>query len=556
SSQPDQMNSESEELLRSPAFATLTGSKTLQEPEQHCTRDENRSDHFPEQRVRARPLPSSRDTPCLERQGTPGLCKVFLNRNPVLLTFTKQVDSGNSAQPDRQLQATPDVTRPGTQWQEKKDEENDLRSQKTDTLISVLPGIPVYRSSESLSDWWLMPRLDDHPWSGPCAKGAKHRSHLRASARGLEAKVGEMINSPVSGPSPLVAHSARGTDPAHGPASAGVGGHGGSGHINSWHHHWVQRSLVLFSVGVVLALVLNLLQVQRNVTLFPEEVIATIFSSAWWVPPCCGTAAAVVGLLYPCIDSHLGEPHKFKREWASVMRCVAVFVGINHASAVSFSGCAVQRSFLCYTLKVSLLLMSIYHIIRQLNHLLQSILFQSTLLSLLSAIFRMVLGVLSVRFRKQLPPGTEWTSLFCPFSGSICWILRVPFVNSLYISTLHPSTKLDFANNVQLSLTLAALSLGLWWTFDRSRSGLGLGITIAFLATVITQLLVYNGVYQYTSPDFLYIRSWLPCIFFSGGVTVGNIGRQLAMIGLTVQVTPGKQFTCFRVAGWEDDHLC
>uniref|UniRef100_A0A2K6F584 Insulin-induced gene protein n=1 Tax=Propithecus coquereli TaxID=379532 RepID=A0A2K6F584_PROCO len=89
--------------------------------------------------------------------------------------------------------------------------------------------------------------------------------------------------------------------------------------------------------------------------------------------------------------------------------------------------------------------------------------------------------------------------------------------------------KLDFANNVQLSLTLAALSLGLWWTFDRSRSGLGLGITIAFLATLITQFLVYNGVYQYTSPDFLYIRSWLPCIFFSGGVTVGNIGRQLAM---------------------------
>ncbi|XP_057588176.1 insulin-induced gene 1 protein isoform X2 [Hippopotamus amphibius kiboko] len=265
-----------------------------------------------------------------------------------------------------------------------------------------------------------MPRLDDHPWSGPCVKGAKRRSHLGASAGGLAAKVGDMRISSGSGPSPPVAHSARG-DPAPGPQRRGVGGRGGSAHA-SWHHHLVQRSLVLFSVGVVLALVLNLLQVQRNVTLFPEEVIATIFSSAWWVPPCCGTAAAVVGLLYPCIDSHLGEPHKFKREWASVMRCVAVFVGINHASA-----------------------------------------------------------------------------------------------------------KLDFANNVQLSLTLAALSLGLWWTFDRSRSGLGLGITVAFLATLVTQLLVYNGVYQYTSPDFLYIRSWLPCIFFSGGVTVGNIGRQLAM---------------------------
>nr|XP_035925503.1 insulin-induced gene 1 protein isoform X1 [Halichoerus grypus] len=100
---------------------------------------------------------------------------------------------------------------------------------------------------------------------------------------------------------------------------------------------------------------------------------------------------------------------------------------------------------------------------------------------------------------------------------------------AVFVGINHASAKLDFANNVQLSLTLAALSLGLWWTFDRSRSGLGLGITIAFLATLITQLLVYNGVYQYTSPDFLYIRSWLPCIFFSGGVTVGNIGRQLAM---------------------------
>eukprot|EP00062_Callorhinchus_milii_P011343 gi/632957226/ref/XP_007894364.1/ PREDICTED: insulin-induced gene 2 protein isoform X2 [Callorhinchus milii] len=131
---------------------------------------------------------------------------------------------------------------------------------------------------------------------------------------------------------------------------------------------------------------------------------------------------AVIGLLYPCIDSRLGEPHKFKREWSSVMRCVAVFVGINHASA-----------------------------------------------------------------------------------------------------------KVDFANNTQLSLTLAALSIGLWWTFDRSRSGFGLGIGIAFIATLVTQLLVYNGVYQYTSPDFLYVRSWLPCIFFAGGITMGNIGRQLAM---------------------------
>lgn len=88
---------------------------------------------------------------------------------------------------------------------------------------------------------------------------------------------------------------------------------------------------------------------------------------------------------------------------------------------------------------------------------------------------------------------------------------------------------MDFDNNIQLSLTLAALSIGLWWTFDRSRSGFGLGVGIAFLATLVTQLLVYNGVYQYTSPDFLYVHSWLPYIFFAGGITMGNIGWQLAM---------------------------
>ncbi|KAK2152151.1 hypothetical protein LSH36_338g01010 [Paralvinella palmiformis] len=88
--------------------------------------------------------------------------------------------------------------------------------------------------------------------------------------------------------------------------------------------------------------------------------------------------------------------------------------------------------------------------------------------------------------------------------------------------------KIDFANNMQLSLTLSAMSIGLWWLFDRSRSGFGLGIGIATLATFVTQLLVYNGVY----------RSWLPCIFFSGGITMGNIGRQLAMYDY-VPVEPG-----------------
>ncbi|NXU46360.1 INSI1 protein, partial [Drymodes brunneopygia] len=265
-----------------------------------------------------------------------------------------------------------------------------------------------------------MPRLESCAWSCSCTARGRHRTQLGDTAAGLAAKVGEMLSSSVSSPS-VARRGAR--SPSTSSASSTASSTSSS--TLNWSQHLVQRSVVLFVVGAFMALVLNLLQIQRNVTLFPDEVISTLFSSAWWVPPCCGTAA--------------GEGE------AGGAECVTRAGG---------SPALPSRSDLSNRMSADL---------------------KRT--------------VLNIFFQK-----------------------------------------LDFANNVQLSLTLAALSLGLWWTFDRSRSGLGLGITIAFVATLITQFLVYNGVYQYTSPDFLYIRSWLPCIFFSGGVTVGNIGRQLAMV--------------------------
>lgn len=52
---------------------------------------------------------------------------------------------------------------------------------------------------------------------------------------------------------------------------------------------------------------------------------------------CCSLSiSAFVGLLYPFLDKRLDGPLIYKGEWSNVMRCVAVFVGINHASAVSF----------------------------------------------------------------------------------------------------------------------------------------------------------------------------------------------------------------------------
>ncbi|NWV90725.1 INSI1 protein, partial [Machaerirhynchus nigripectus] len=283
-----------------------------------------------------------------------------------------------------------------------------------------------------------MPRLESCAWSCSCTAGGRHRTQLGDTAAGLAAKVGEMLSSSVSSPSlALVGRGAR--SPSTSSATSSTSTTSSTSSTLNWSQHLVQRSVVLFVVGAFMALVLNLLQIQRNVTLFPDEVISTLFSSAWWVPPCCGTAAGGgEGMGLSAWPASVGAQH------------------FHHAASDANSG-----------------------------------------------------------FWKDARPALS-TRESCPRVSAI--VLNIFF------------QKLDFANNVQLSLTLAALSLGLWWTFDRSRSGLGLGITIAFVATLITQFLVYNGVYQYTSPDFLYIRSWLPCIFFSGGVTVGNIGRQLAMV--------------------------
>jgi len=188
------------------------------------------------------------------------------------------------------------------------------------------------------------------------------------------------------------------------------------------------RGVVLFIVGGFLTLVLNILtilpEIQEDTVLLTQEKILNFFSGAWWVPICCGFGAVLVGLMYPCMDSKLGSPHNFKREWSSVARCVAIFVGINHASV-----------------------------------------------------------------------------------------------------------KINFGSNLQLVLFMAALSVVMWWLFDRSSTGLGLGVLGALLATGILQVLLNLGVYRLGNTALFYGKfAWVPCMFFSGGITFGNIGRQLAMV--------------------------
>ena len=97
------------------------------------------------------------------------------------------------------------------------------------------------------------------------------------------------------------------------------------------------RALLLFFVGIFFAVVLNLLQVQRRVTFFPPDDDSWTYAllySAWWVPPSVGMATVIIGLAYPCFDGLFGSRKVPCIGWSAVIRCVAVFVGINHASTV------------------------------------------------------------------------------------------------------------------------------------------------------------------------------------------------------------------------------
>lgn len=181
------------------------------------------------------------------------------------------------------------------------------------------------------------------------------------------------------------------------------------------------RGILLFVIGTSFTVVLNLLQARRYSSLYSDGWKNNIQYSKWWLPVLCGSGSALVGLIFPFLEYKAKEQH-LSQEWSHVLRCVAMFVGINEAC-----------------------------------------------------------------------------------------------------------TKVDFPSNLQLSLSLAVLSIGLWWYFDRTKVGLGMGVIIAALATFITQLLVYHKVCLYSEREFLYIRSWLPCVVFSGGITVASIGRQLAV---------------------------
>jgi hypothetical protein len=93
----------------------------------------------------------------------------------------------------------------------------------------------------------------------------------------------------------------------------------------------------------------------------------------------------------------------------------------------------------------------------------------------------------------------------------------------IFVGINQACTKITFGTDWELALTLSALSVGLWWIFDRSLAGFGLGFFLALVGTTASDL---SGLDPGNLGFMYYMR--MGCLLFSGSITFGNIGRQLA----------------------------
>ena len=191
----------------------------------------------------------------------------------------------------------------------------------------------------------------------------------------------------------------------------------------------------------------------------------------WFVVPLLAIAATTVGLIYPYVCEVGSEDVP---DISKVMRCVAVFVGIYTAITVSSRMCVCVKS--------------------------------------------------------------------CRISSLI----------DVYFQ------KIEFSSFVELIITMGALAVGMWWLFDRSRGGLLLSLIFTTISTLTSHALIYftdlkyvvlqnytyflylpilsnymqgiifphTHMHRIIDAGFWYSRLW--CLYFSGCITFGAIGRRLA----------------------------
>jgi hypothetical protein len=75
---------------------------------------------------------------------------------------------------------------------------------------------------------------------------------------------------------------------------------------------------------------------------------------------------------------------------------------------------------------------------------------------------------------------------------------------------------------------LAPAALALWWWLDGTWQGLVLAASTALGGAVVEYSLIQAGLFAYCMPFVGPVPSWLPWLYVSGSVAMGNVGRRIA----------------------------
>ncbi|KNC98365.1 uncharacterized protein SPPG_06073 [Spizellomyces punctatus DAOM BR117] len=155
---------------------------------------------------------------------------------------------------------------------------------------------------------------------------------------------------------------------------------------------------------------------------------------------------------------------------------------------------------------------------------------------------------------KQLFSTASWVPLSCGFAACLVGTLypildyyfshryNIGWSNVLrccggFIGVNYATSKLPWTSSQQVSIVLALSAIWLWLMFDRTWHGFVLSLLVAVIGTWVAQYFVCSGMYSFTKADFFGVRSWFPCMLYSGSVLFGSIGRQLTIV-------PDEYFGC------------
>lgn len=125
--------------------------------------------------------------------------------------------------------------------------------------------------------------------------------------------------------------------------------------------------------------------------------------------------------------------------------------------------------------------------------------------------------------------GIPWADRFFaprarPSGASVGWGL------ALLLSTWAASGFLPLATGGAKDIVITAAAIVAWGLFDRTRSGILLGLVTAVAGTSAEALQIHLGRFHYmpAATNLVGVPSWLPQLYFCASIAVGNFGRWLA----------------------------